>query len=212
MNAWLGCGAALLALGVPPVLWGAASGPLPRRILAQNAGGTVVALAVLLLAQGYGRPSYIDLSLVLALLGPVGTLVCVRLLAEDLAPGPPRAATAVTAGCVTGSVVVTAAVCAATAPGRATVKLATTGALVALGNVIAARALSARLVEAEDESGGRVGPGDGPGQRACPCPGGQRTGTATDGEAAMDGHRRPRTAMDGHGRGDAMSDDLGGSG
>ncbi|MEU6673612.1 MrpF/PhaF family protein [Streptomyces sp. NPDC046925] len=150
MNAWLWCGAALLASGLPAVIWGVASGPLGRRVLAQNTGSTVVALAFLLLAQGYGRPSYADLSLVLALLGPVGTLVCVRLLADDLQGGRPRGATAVTVLSVAASLAVTVAVCAATAFGRPTAKLVLIGALVAIGNVIASRALSVGVVDEAD--------------------------------------------------------------
>lgn len=150
MNAWLWCGTTFLGLGLPPVIWGVASGPLSRRVLAQNTGSTVVALAFLLLAQGYARPSYTDLSLVLSLLGPVGTLVCVRLLADDLSAGASRWSTAVTALCVAASLAVTAAVCAAAAPGRPMVKLLLIGALVALGNVIAARALSVGVLEEAD--------------------------------------------------------------
>ncbi|MGH4033051.1 monovalent cation/H+ antiporter complex subunit F [Actinomycetota bacterium Odt1-20B] len=150
MNAWLWCGTALLALGVPPVIWGVASGPLSRRVLAQNTGSTVIALAFLLIAQGYGRPSYVDLSLVLSLLGPAGTLVCVRLLADDLPAGRSggsRGATVLTALCVAASLSVTVAVCADTAFGRPMAKLALIGTLVALGNVIALRALSAGVTE-----------------------------------------------------------------
>ncbi|MGW6057927.1 monovalent cation/H+ antiporter complex subunit F [Streptomyces sp. NPDC055189] len=150
MNAWLWCGAALLGLGLPVVIWGVASGPLGRRVLAQNAGSTVVALAFLLIAQGYGRPSYVDLSLVLSLLGPVGTLVCVRLLADDLSAGSPRGATAVTALSVAASLAVTVAVCAATDFGRPMAKLVLIGALVAVGNVIASRALSVGVVDEAD--------------------------------------------------------------
>ncbi|MFF1697785.1 monovalent cation/H+ antiporter complex subunit F [Streptomyces sp. NPDC058257] len=150
MNAWLWCGAALLGVGLPAVIWGVTSGPLARRVLAQNTGSTVVALAFLLIAQGYGRPSYVDLSLVLSLLGPVGTLVCVRLLADDLSRNRPRGATAVTVLSVAASVAVTAAVCAATAFGRPLMKLVLIGTLVAIGNVIASRALSAGVVEETD--------------------------------------------------------------
>ncbi|MFD0415318.1 monovalent cation/H+ antiporter complex subunit F [Streptomyces sp. NPDC127108] len=150
MNAWLWCGAALLGAGVPAVVWGVASGPLARRVLVQNAGSTVVALAFLLIAQGYGRPSYVDLSLVLSLLGPAGTLVYVRLLADDLPVGRPRGATAVTALCVAGSLTVTVAVCAATPFGRPMLKLLLIGTLVSFGNVIASRALSVGVVKKAD--------------------------------------------------------------
>ncbi|WP_223205837.1 monovalent cation/H+ antiporter complex subunit F [Streptomyces xanthii] len=157
MNAWSACGAALLAFGMLPVIWRVSVGPLSGRLLAQNAGSTVVALAFLLLAQGYGRPSYVDLSLVLSLLGPVGTLVCVRLLDDDLKDGSPRGSTAVTVGCVAAAAAVTAAVCAATPPGRALVEALLIGVLVAVGNVVATRALSVGVVRepgAEREGGG----------------------------------------------------------
>ncbi|MGW2228415.1 monovalent cation/H+ antiporter complex subunit F [Streptomyces formicae] len=150
MNAWAACGAALLAFGMVPVIWGVAAGSLARRLLAQNTGSTVVALTFLLLAQGYGRPSYVDLSLVVGLLGPVGTLVCVRLLADDLAGGAPRGSSVVTGTCVVASVSVTVAVCAATAPGRSLVKLLLIGALVAVGNVVAARSLTVGVVAKGD--------------------------------------------------------------
>ncbi|MHC5256399.1 monovalent cation/H+ antiporter complex subunit F [Streptomyces sp. UC4497] len=150
MNGWLACAAALLGIGAPLVLWGVVTGSTDRRILAQNAGGTVVALALLLMAQGYARPSYVDLSLVLALLGPAGTLVCVRLLADDLAPGAPRGSTVVTCVCVAVSVAVTVAVCAAATPGRSTVKTAVIGVLVAAGNVVASRSLSVGVVDEAD--------------------------------------------------------------
>ncbi|MEV0091211.1 monovalent cation/H+ antiporter complex subunit F [Streptomyces sp. NPDC050738] len=131
----------LLGAGVAPVVWGVATGPLGRRVVAQNMGTTVVCLVLLLLAQGYERPSYADLALVLAVLGPVGTLVYARLLAEDLTGIPPAAgALTVAAAVATGAV--TVLLCTAAAPGRTTAKLLVIGALLATGNVIASRALS----------------------------------------------------------------------
>lgn len=70
---------------------GVSTGPLRRRVVAQNQATLLVCLALLLLAQGFGRSSaYTDLALVLAVLGPVGTLVYARLLADDLADDPPH--------------------------------------------------------------------------------------------------------------------------
>ncbi|WP_438270732.1 monovalent cation/H+ antiporter complex subunit F [Streptomyces platensis] len=57
---------------------------------AQNLATTLLSLVILLLAQGYGRPAYTDPALVLAVLGPAGTLLYVRLLADQLAAHPPR--------------------------------------------------------------------------------------------------------------------------
>ncbi|WP_239158070.1 monovalent cation/H+ antiporter complex subunit F [Streptomyces sp. SID13726] len=65
----------LLAGGVGATVWGVATGPLRRRVVAQNLCTAFACPALLLLSQGYDRPSYVDLALVLALLGPVGTLV-----------------------------------------------------------------------------------------------------------------------------------------
>ncbi|MEU0039908.1 MrpF/PhaF family protein [Streptomyces sp. NPDC006333] len=89
MNAWLVTAAVLLTAGLGPAVWGVATGPLERRVTAQNFGTSVVCLAALMLAQGYDRPSYVDVALVAAVLGPVGTLVYARLLADELQEAPP---------------------------------------------------------------------------------------------------------------------------
>jgi multisubunit Na+/H+ antiporter MnhF subunit len=153
VNAWLVCASALLVAGLVPVVWGVATGPLGRRVVAQNFGTSVVCLVMLLLAQGYDRPSYTDLALVLAVLGPVGTLVYARLLADELGESPPwaRAAT-VLAVVVTAPVVI--ASCVATGPGRAAVKLVVVGVLLGAGNVIASRTSSA---DGRASSGARHG-------------------------------------------------------
>ncbi|WP_406369067.1 MrpF/PhaF family protein [Streptomyces sp. NBC_00647] len=143
------CASALLVTGLVPVVWGVATGPLGRRVLAQNFGTSVMCLVMLLPAQGYGRPSYTDLALVLAVLGPVGTLVYARLLADDLGETPPpaRAATVLTAA---ATVPVVVASCVATGPGRAAVKLVVVGVLLAAGNVIASRTLSGAYRESSE--------------------------------------------------------------
>ncbi|MEU9101970.1 MrpF/PhaF family protein [Streptomyces sp. NPDC048361] len=141
MNGWLVAATAVLAAGLGPVVWGVSTGPFDRRVVAQNFGTSVVCLVMLLLAQAYSRPAYDDLALVLAVLGPAGTLVYARLLAEDLEGDPPHAnALTVLAALATVGVVVAA--CVATDPGRATVKLVLIGVLLVAGNVIASRALS----------------------------------------------------------------------
>jgi hypothetical protein len=95
----------------------------------------------LLLSEGYDRPSYVDLALLLALLGPVGTLVFARLLVEDLAADPPRTWGLTYAVAAFGAAVVIA-VCVAAGPSRALVKLLVVGALLIGGNLTASRALS----------------------------------------------------------------------
>ena len=141
MNGWILAATLLLAGGVGATLWGVATGPPRRRVIAQNLTTALACPALLLLAQGFDRPAYVDVALVLALLGPVGTLVFARLLADELAGDPPRAWGATWAVAGLGTVVVTV-LCAVAAPGRATAKLLVTGALLIGGNVVASRALS----------------------------------------------------------------------
>ncbi|MFF8941945.1 monovalent cation/H+ antiporter complex subunit F [Streptomyces sp. NPDC014864] len=140
MNGWILTASCVLAAGLGAVLWGVTTGPLRRRAVAQNLSTAVACPALLLLAQGYDRPSYVDLALLLALLGPVGTLVFARLLAAELAEDPPRARAATWVCAGLGALVVLA-LCAVTGPGRATVKLLAVGALLIGGNLIASRAL-----------------------------------------------------------------------
>jgi multisubunit Na+/H+ antiporter MnhF subunit len=144
VNGWLLAATVVLAGGVGATLWGVATGPLRRRVVAQNLSTALACPGLLLLAQGYDRPSYVDLALVLALLGPVGTLVFARLLADDLAGDPPRARALTRAVAGLGAAVVLA-VCVATGPGRAMGKLLVVGALLIGGNLIASRALSGGL-------------------------------------------------------------------
>ncbi|MFE0254130.1 monovalent cation/H+ antiporter complex subunit F [Streptomyces sp. NPDC059010] len=141
MNGWLLAATLVLGGGVGAALWGVATGPLRRRVVAQNLSTAVACPALLLLAQGYDRPAYVDLALVLALLGPVGTLVFARLLADELAADPPRAWGLTWAAAGLGAVVVLV-LCATVGPSRAMVKLLVTGALLIGGNVVASRALS----------------------------------------------------------------------
>ncbi|MFF7356780.1 MULTISPECIES: monovalent cation/H+ antiporter complex subunit F [Streptomyces] len=141
MNGWILAATVCLGGGGAAALWGVTTGPPARRVVAQNMTTSALCPALLLLSQGYGRPAYVDLALLLALLGPVGTLVFARLLSDDLEGGRPSAwgLTWTAAGL---SAVVVAAVCAATGPGRALVKLLVVGALLIAGNVIASRALA----------------------------------------------------------------------
>ncbi|MEU8591691.1 monovalent cation/H+ antiporter complex subunit F [Streptomyces sp. NPDC048664] len=149
MNGWIAAAAALLAVGGAVVVWAVSTGPLPRRVTAQNLATSVASPGLLLLAQGYGRSSYVDLALLLALLGPVGTLVFARLLADDLADArpPTQGPTWVAAG--VGGVVV-AMLCAAEGPGRAMAKLLVTGALLIGGNLVASRSLAGGFRQVRD--------------------------------------------------------------
>ncbi|MEE4546899.1 MrpF/PhaF family protein [Streptomyces sp. V4-01] len=81
MNAWTAAALVLLAGAAPLCLWGAAHGREVRRLAAVSLLSTVVGAVFLVLPQGYGRSSYQDLALVLAVLAPAGTLVFTRFVA-----------------------------------------------------------------------------------------------------------------------------------
>lgn len=101
-----------------------ATGPLCRRGVARDLSTALACPALLLLAQRYDRPSCVDL----ALLGPVGTLVFARLLADELAGDPPRAWGLTWSVAGFGAAVVLA-LCVAEGPSRAMARLLATGAL-----------------------------------------------------------------------------------
>ncbi|MFJ5775523.1 monovalent cation/H+ antiporter complex subunit F [Streptomyces sp. NPDC093094] len=146
MNGWTWTAAVVLGCGLAGALWGVTTGPLARRVAAQNLATAAICPGLLLLAQGYDRPSYIDLALVLAVLGPVGTLVFARLLADELTAAAPAAEYAGRCLAALGGGVVLA-VCAAADPGRETLKILVTGALLIGGNLVVSRALSGGLRE-----------------------------------------------------------------
>ncbi|WP_053695586.1 MrpF/PhaF family protein [Streptomyces sp. NRRL F-5755] len=156
MNGWLLAAALLLVIGFAPTVWGAASGPVRRRVMAQNLATLAGCLVLLLLAQGYARPSYVDLALVLAVLGPAGTLVYARLLADELAERPARDPVARALGramtplAAISVPLVVLPLCVATGPGRAMVKLLAIGALLVGGNIVSTRALSARRATGQE--------------------------------------------------------------
>ncbi|WP_319683340.1 monovalent cation/H+ antiporter complex subunit F [Streptomyces sp. AK02-01A] len=111
--------------------------------MAQNTATLTVCLVLLLLARGYERSAYIDSALVLALLGPAGTLIYARLFAEELRDDPPRgkAVDALSVLSVGAAAAVVLPLCVATGPGRALVKLLVIGVLLVAGNQVSARAL-----------------------------------------------------------------------
>ncbi|WP_181442551.1 MrpF/PhaF family protein [Streptomyces tateyamensis] len=83
MNAWLLAAAVLLVGAVGPGAVVALRGPAQQRLLGASLAATAVTAVLLLLAQGFGRSSYVDVALILAVLAPTGTLVFTRLLAGD---------------------------------------------------------------------------------------------------------------------------------
>jgi multisubunit Na+/H+ antiporter MnhF subunit len=141
VNGWILAAAVEIGGAGTAALWGVTTGAPGRRVVAQNMTTSALCPALLLLSQGYGRPAYVDLALLLALLGPIGTLVFARLLSGELERERPSA-WGLTWTAAALSAVVVAAVCVPTGPGRAMVKLLVIGALLITGNVIASRALS----------------------------------------------------------------------
>ncbi|MGK5641655.1 monovalent cation/H+ antiporter complex subunit F [Streptomyces sp. URMC 126] len=153
MNWWLAGAALLIAGGLGPCLWGAATGGTGRRMTAQNTATLLLCLVFLLLAQGYGRPAYTDLALVVSVLGPVGTLVFVRLFetsddaeaagSRGKAPGREASAgTRLLGPFVTAATLATVVpLCVAAGPGRAMVKVLVIGALLLAGGAVTTRAV-----------------------------------------------------------------------
>ncbi|MFF5027407.1 monovalent cation/H+ antiporter complex subunit F [Streptomyces collinus] len=141
MNGWILAATVELAVAGVASLWGVCTGPLPRRAMAQNLITSALCPALLLLSQGYARPAYVDLALLMALLAPIGTLVFARLLGDELADDPPRA-WGLTWTAAALSAVAVVAVCVATGPGRAMVKVLVIGVLLIGGNLVASSALA----------------------------------------------------------------------
>lgn len=83
MNAWLVAAAALSALGLTPCVWWVCRGEPQERLAALNLASTLLAALLALISQGFGRTSYIDMALVLSVLGPAGTLVFARFLGAE---------------------------------------------------------------------------------------------------------------------------------
>jgi multisubunit Na+/H+ antiporter MnhF subunit len=84
VNAWLVAAAVLLVIGLLPAL-AIVSVDSPVGRLEGLALGSVVTVAELvLLAQGFGRTSYIDVALVLAIMSVTGVLVFARFFGRTL--------------------------------------------------------------------------------------------------------------------------------
>lgn len=81
MNVWL-IGATVLACGLLPCLYVCLRAPILDAIVALETASAVAALVLLLLAEGFRRPSYFALPIVLAALAFAGALVFVRFLGE----------------------------------------------------------------------------------------------------------------------------------
>lgn len=87
MNAWLLAACVLLGGGFAPCVALACRGEPQQRLAAASLAAMLATVIFLLLAQGFGRSSYVDLALVLGVLAPAGTLVFTRLLRRDAVSG-----------------------------------------------------------------------------------------------------------------------------
>jgi multicomponent Na+:H+ antiporter subunit F len=75
---------ALMAGALPPALSAMLRGRPATRLAGLIVTGPLVTLVLVLLAAAYGRPAYLDVALVLALLSFAGTLVFARFLSRTL--------------------------------------------------------------------------------------------------------------------------------
>jgi multisubunit Na+/H+ antiporter MnhF subunit len=85
VNVFLWAGTALVVLEVPLLLF-AARAPRLDALVALEAGASIWALALVLLAQGFHRSSYTVLGLVAAVLTFAGSMVFVRFFEKELDP------------------------------------------------------------------------------------------------------------------------------
>jgi multicomponent Na+:H+ antiporter subunit F len=79
MNFWLWSALALF-LALLPCLYVCAFKPAPDRLVALEFVSCIVTLQMVLLAEGFNRPSFYDLPLTLALLSFGGSMVFARFL------------------------------------------------------------------------------------------------------------------------------------
>ncbi|MFB7668222.1 monovalent cation/H+ antiporter complex subunit F [Kitasatospora sp. NPDC056138] len=83
MSAWSAAVLVLLTGTVPPCLWQVARGRTVCRLAAVALLGSVAGAVFLVLPEGFERPAYQDLALVLAALSPAGTLVFTRFVCGE---------------------------------------------------------------------------------------------------------------------------------
>lgn len=81
MNVWF-VGATALLVGLVPVAWVLIRGDILEALVALQLAGTVVAVVLLLIGEGFKRNSYYTLPLVLAFTNFVGVLIFVRFMGD----------------------------------------------------------------------------------------------------------------------------------
>ncbi len=83
MNDWLAAALAMIVCLIPPGI-ACFRGRPEERLVGFELAGTLTALAMVLIAEGLGRPSFLDLPLTVALLSFAGGLVFARFLERRL--------------------------------------------------------------------------------------------------------------------------------
>ncbi|QPP08494.1 hypothetical protein G4Z16_21180 [Streptomyces bathyalis] len=128
-DGWLAAAMVPLLCLVPVLRYVATGGP-NTRLVAQNLSQLLAGLTLLLAAEGFRRPDYLDLALVLAVLAPAGTLVYARFLGGL----PPARIVRWTA--LFGVPAVVVPLCVAAGPGREAVKVLVIGGLLLAGALV----------------------------------------------------------------------------
>lgn len=85
MNQWLWTATALLALEIPLTVYAAFARRLDA-LVALEAAGSIAALTLIALAEGFHRTSYTILAVVASFLAFAGSMVFVRFFERELAP------------------------------------------------------------------------------------------------------------------------------
>lgn len=85
MNQWLWAATALFALEVPLTIY-AAYAPRLDALVSLEAGGSIAALGLIALAEGFRRSAYTDVAVVASFLAFGGALVFVRFFEKELDP------------------------------------------------------------------------------------------------------------------------------
>ena len=78
MNGWLIAATALLVAGIGPCMAATLRGGAVERLIALELAGALTTVDLLLLSRGFGRTSYLDVALLLALLSLGGSLAFAR--------------------------------------------------------------------------------------------------------------------------------------
>jgi multisubunit Na+/H+ antiporter MnhF subunit len=83
MNPWL-VAAAVLVVALAGPLFACVRGSIMDAVVALEMAGMVATVVMMLLAEGYHRPSFMDLAVVLAVMSFIGSLAFARLIGRRL--------------------------------------------------------------------------------------------------------------------------------